>query len=105
MGGAFRYSVVVFDIHLFTGKGRQPMKRNVKKIIENLRGGIATRYDMSAGNDTADMEEIFRMAKSPNEIPCWAIMSVLYAFDYGYEMGHRATLSGAYDKGRKQKKE
>lgn len=79
------------------------MKRNVKKIIENLRGGIATRFDMSAGNDTADMEEILRMAKAPEEIPCWVIMSVLYAFDYGYEMGHRATLSGAYNKALKQK--
>lgn len=66
--------------------------RNVKEIIDTSIGGIAGPYDMTFGNQAADYETIRSLANGDS------VELAYLAFRYGYEMGHRATVSGAYDK-------
>lgn len=66
--------------------------RNVKKIVDESIGTISSRYDMSAG----EIKAIYRLAGSDY------LSIASYFFRYGYEMGHRATVTGAYDEAVKQ---
>ncbi|WP_416177078.1 hypothetical protein [Dialister sp.] len=66
--------------------------RNVKKIIDDSIGTIASRYDMSAG----EIQAIFDLT-SKDGYRCDYLSVASYFFRYGYEMGHRATVTGAYD--------
>ncbi|WP_296098505.1 hypothetical protein [Dialister sp.] len=66
--------------------------RNVKKIIDDSIGSISPRYDMSA----EEIKAIYRLAGGDY------LSIASYFFHYGYEMGHRATVTGAYDKAMRQ---
>lgn len=66
--------------------------RNVKKIIDDSIGSISPRYDMSA----EEIKAIYRLADGDY------LSIASYFFHYGYEMGHRATVTGAYDKAMRQ---
>lgn len=66
--------------------------RNVKKIIDDSIGSIPPRYDMSA----EEIKAIYRLAGGDY------LSIASYFFHYGYEMGHRATVTGAYDKAMRQ---
>lgn len=66
--------------------------RNVKKIIDDSIGSISPRYDMSAEG----IKAIYRLAGGDY------LSIASYFFHYGYEMGHRATVTGAYDKAMRQ---
>lgn len=67
--------------------------RNVKKIIDDSIGSISPRYDMSA----EEIKAIYRLAGGDY------LSIASYFFHYGYEMGHRATVTGAYDKAMRQR--
>lgn len=69
--------------------------RNVKRIINDSIGTISPRYDMSVG----EIKAIYTLAGGDY----FSIAS--YFFRYGYEMGHRATVTGAYDEAMKRKQE
>ena len=69
--------------------------RNVKRIIDDSIGTISPRYDMSAG----EIKAIYTLAGGDY------VSIASYFFRYGYEMGHRATVTGAYDEAMKQEKE
>lgn len=66
--------------------------RNVKKIIDDSIGSISPRYDMSA----EEIKAIYRLAGGDY------LSIASYFFHYGHEMGHRATVTGAYDKAMRQ---
>ena len=66
--------------------------RNVKVIIDDSIGSISPRYDMSA----EEIKAIYRRAGGDY------LSIASYFFHYGYEMGHRATVTGAYDKAMRQ---
>lgn len=61
--------------------------RNVKRIIDESIGAISPWYDMSAG----EIKDIYRLAGGDY------LSIASYFFRYGYEMGHRATVTGAYE--------
>lgn len=69
--------------------------RNVKRIIDESIGAISPRYDMSVG----EIETIYALAGGDY------LSIASYFFRYGYEMGHRATVKGAYDEAMEQEKE
>lgn len=69
--------------------------RNVKRIIDDSIGTISPRYDMSAG----EIKAIYTLAGGDY------LSIASYFFRYGYEMGHRATVTGAYDEAMKQEQE
>lgn len=75
--------------------------RNVKRIIDDSIGTISPRYDMSAG----EIKAIYRLAGN-DYLSIDSYFSIAsYFFRYGYEMGHRATVTGAYDEAMKQEQE
>lgn len=63
----------------------------MRKIIEEIKTKVPHQYDMS-------IRELIDLAGQAKREPCEGVAD---AFLFGYVMGHRATLNGAYkEKGR-----
>ena len=63
------------------------MARNIKKIVEERRGNISPRYDLTS----VEMEYLYRLTGDGNTVTADDLYEALeQSFVYGYEMGFRA---------------
>lgn len=73
------------------------MARNLQKTIQEVRNehecSVNPLYDISP----SDVMELMRKAQSGE-----AYDAIMAAFNFGYVMGHRATLAGKYSELKKE---
>lgn len=68
------------------------MQRNVMKIIEDNRGTIPIRYDLSYG----EVKDIMACADKGSSVTSKLLTAIYCAFCVGFVLGSRATLKGVF---------
>lgn len=62
------------------------VKRNIEETIKEVRGKMPASYDLTV----LDIEELAETARGD------LVDAIIKAFDFGYVLGHRATVAGKY---------